>query len=319
MFSIGALVLVAALPVAAQAPQRIWSIGFLHVGDDHVPPAYRPLLDAMSELGYRDGDTVRYDFRNVPNEKIALEAARDLVRKPVDLIVAFDQEACGAAHIATHSVPIVMVHASNPLAAGFAKTLSHPGGNMTGFAGRALLIAKELELLKELAPKLKRALLLFDSGDSASVAGRDEARNAARKLAVTLVERDVSDTASLKAVFARLKPKEVEAVITASYVIRHRFQKLVLQLATEKGIAMIGSRKDVVEQGALFTYAYDFAKVGRATPSRYIVPILRGAKAGELPIEEVTDNELVVNREVANRHGWPLPQSILLRTAQVIE
>jgi putative ABC transport system substrate-binding protein len=122
----------------------------------------------------------------------------------------------------------------------------------------------------------------------------------------------------VRKVFGSLKPGAVEAVVIASYVIRHRYQMLVLQLATEKKIAAIGSRRDVVEKGALFAYAYDFAKVGRAAAARYVDPILKGARPGDLPIEEVTDNELVVNGGVARRHGWTIPQSILLRAARII-
>jgi putative ABC transport system substrate-binding protein len=317
--SMGAFMLGAALPAAGQAPQRIWRIGLVHVGDDHMPPSYEPLREGMRVLGYQDGVHIRYDFRNVPDQKSALAAARALVQDAVDVLVPFDQEACNAARLATGTLPIVMMHASNPVAGGFAKSLANPGGNMTGFAGRSELPAKELELLKEIAPKLGRALLLFDSSDPASMGWRNDVHKAARLLGVRLVERDVTDPASLKAVFQKLKPKDAEAVLFASNVIRHRYQKLVLSLATDLGMAMVGIRKDLVEQGALFSYSYDFAKVGRATAGRYLEKVLKGAKPGELAIEEVTEYELVVNRGVAKRHGWSLSQSVLLRAARIVE
>jgi putative ABC transport system substrate-binding protein len=306
-------------PALAQAQAKVRHVGLLHVGHDHVPPSYQPMLDGMRELGYRDGVNIRFDFRNAVDEKAALEAARELVRQRVDLIVAFDQEACGLALQATKVIPIVIVHAANPVAGGFAKSLARPGGNMTGFAGRGLLVAKEMELLKELAPKLKSALLLFDSSDPSSLATREEARVAARSLAVALVERDVTHPDRLKAAFDTLKPKDAEVVLIASHVIRHRYQMAALQLATERGMAMVGARRDVVLAGALFTYSYDFAKVGRATASRYIDPILKGAKAGDLPIEEITDNRLVVNQRVMKRHGWTIPPALDARGAEFVE
>jgi putative ABC transport system substrate-binding protein len=293
-------------------------LGLLHVGADHVPPSFKPMREAMTVLGYRDGVNVRYDLRNEIDEKAGLVAARELVKQRAEIIIAFDPEACSIAHVATDSIPIVMVHVANPVAAGFAVSLARPGGNMTGFAGRALLLPKEMELLKELAPRLKRALLLFDSGDKSSLAAREESRKAAAAQGITLLERDIPNPASLQAVFSKIKPKEAEAVLIASNVIRHRYQKPLLALATERGIAMIGARRDFVLEGALFTYSYDFTKVGDATAGRYIDPILKGAKPGDLPIEEVTDYKLVVNRAVIARHGWTIPPTFELRGAEIV-
>ena len=284
-----------------------------------MPPSYEPMREGMRALGYQDGVHVRYDFRNVPDEKAALAAARALVQEPVDVIVAFDQEACNAAHIATKTIPIVMINAGNPVAAGFVKTLARPGGNMTGFAGRPELPTKELQILKEMLPKIVKVLLIFDSHDAGSVGWRDEVRSAARSLGVTLVERDVINPADLKAIFSRLKPKEAEAVLFASATIRHRYQKIVLDLANARGLAMVGSRKDVVQQGALFGYTYDFATIGRAAAGRYLGKVLNGVKPGELAVEEVTDYELFINRTVAKRHGWPIPASVLLRAVQIYD
>lgn len=316
---LGAGAALLAWPPLARAQGKPRQIGLLHVGDDHVPPSYRPMLERMQELGYREGANVRYDFRNVLDEKAGLIAALDLVKLRVDLIVAFDQEACGIAQKATRELPVVIVHAANPVAAGFAKSLARPGGNMTGFAGRGLLVAKEMELLRELAPKLKTVLLLFDSSDPASLATREESRAASSSLAMTLVERDVRDPAGLASAFDAVKSRRVEAVLIASHVIRHRYQKIALRLATERGMAIVGARRDVVVDGALFTYSYDFAKIGQATASRYIDPILKGVKPGELPIEEMTDYKVVVNQSVVKRHGWTIPAAFDARGAEIVQ
>ncbi len=303
----------------AQTAARVWRIGLIHVGNDHMPPSYEPMRASMRALGYEEGRNIRYDFRNVADEVAALEAARAFVRERVDLIVAFDQEACSAAHMATTTLPIVVVHAADPIASGFGKSLARPGGNMTGFAGRAELPAKELEMLREIAPKLSRVLLLFDSRDAASLSLRRDARTAAGILGVTLVEREARDLPTLNTVFEKLKPGTAEAVLITSTSIRHRFQKPVLALATARAMVMVGSRQDMVEAGALFSYSYDLAKVGRLTASRYVDRILKGKKPADLPIEEMTEYQFVVNRGVAKRHGWTFPEAVLLRAHRIVE
>ncbi len=305
--------------IGAQPKTPVRRIGLIHVGNDHVPPSYKPLLDGMRALGYEDDKNIRYDFRNVPDDGAAGEAARTFVREKFDMIIAFDQEACLAAKNATATIPIVMINATSPIAGGFAKTLARPGGNMTGFAGRAELPAKELEMLRDIAPRLKRVLLIFDSRDAASVALRDDSRIAANKLGMTLVERDAGDPAALKALFDKLKRADAEAVLITSTSVRHRYQKQVLALATGHGMAMIGSRKDMVEAGALLSYSYDFAKVGRLAASRYVDRILKGTKPGDLPVEEMTEYQLVVNRGVAKRHGWTFQESVVLRAERIVE
>lgn len=319
LLAVSLLPLAAWTGASAQTPPRTQRIGLIHVGDDHMPPSYEPMREGMRALGYEEGRNIRYDFRNVADELAALQAARAFVRERVDLIVAFDQEACSAAHMATATLPIVMVHAADPIASGFGKSLARPGGNMTGFAGRAELPAKELEMLRDIAPRLKRVLLLFDSRDPASLSLRSDARKAAGILGITLVERDAHDLPTLNMVFEKLTPGTAEAVLITSTSIRHRFQKPVLALATARAMAMVGSRQDMVDAGALFTYSYDLAKVGRLTASRYVDRILKGTKPADLPIEEMSEYQFVVNRGVAKRHGWTFPDAVLLRAHRIVE
>jgi putative tryptophan/tyrosine transport system substrate-binding protein len=316
---LGAGALTAPFRSFAQPQGKVWQIGLLHIGDDHVPPSYKPLLEGMRALGYEEGHNVHYDFRNAPDESAALEVARTFVREHMDMIVAFDQEACSAAHKATATVPIVMVNAANAIAAGFGKTLARPGGNMTGFAGVPLLPAKELEILHDIAPKLRRVLVLYDSRDAASLAWRGDARKAAKKLGITLIERDAGDPARIDAVFSKLKSGDAEAVMFTSTSVRHRFQKHVLPLASARGMAMVSNRRDMVEAGALFAYTYDFAKVGRLAAGRYVDRVLKGSNPGDLPIEEVTEYQLVVNRGAAKRHGWPLSETVLVRAEYIVD
>lgn len=216
-------------------------------------------------------------------------------------------------------MPIVMIHAGNPVAAGFAQSLARPGGNMTGFAGPVELPAKELEFLREIAPKLTRILLLYDSHERASIAWRSDSRAAAKRLRFVLMERDGSDAVGVRRAFERLKPDEAEALMFASNGIHHRHTKVALDLARSHKLLVVSNRKDLVEQGALFSYSYNFAKVGRAAAGRYVDRVLKGTRPRDLPIEEVTEYELTVNRGVAKRAGLTIPQSIVLRADRVID
>lgn len=124
--------LAAPLAAAAQQPRRVWRIGLFHVGTDHVPPSLDPLKDTLKALGYEDGQNLRLDWRNLPDEAAANGTALEFVRNRVDLIVAFEDEAARAAKAATAKIPIVFVHVTDPVAQGFVKSFSHPGGNLTG-------------------------------------------------------------------------------------------------------------------------------------------------------------------------------------------
>ena len=319
IFAIGAGALTPPLSLA-QTHGRAWNIGIVHVGNDHVPPAYKALLEGMSALGYEEGRNVRYDFRNVADKTAARDAVREFVRERFNLIIGFDSEACDAAHIETVSVPIVMFNVGDPVAAGFAKTLAHPGGNMTGFAGRPEYPAKEMEILREIAPRLKSVLVLFDPGERASVAWLAALRIAAKQHRFTLVEREAKDPDSIRSVFAGLKPGTAEALIVASPELRHRTTSLVLGLAREHKVLVVGvTSVQFVESGALFAYTYDYAKVGRTTAGRYIDRILKGAKPQDLPIEEITEYKLTVNGAVAKQAGIKLSNEVLVHADKVIE
>jgi putative ABC transport system substrate-binding protein len=319
LFALSAGAVIAPVSVFAQVQTKISRVGFLHVGIDHEPPSYRPLMAGMRQLGYDDGRNILYDYRNATDDADALELARELVRSRVDVIVAFDNEACAAAQKATRTLPIVMINVGNPIAAGFAQSLARPGGNMTGFAGRAELPAKELEFLRDITPKLTRILLLFDGREPASTAWRADARLGAQRLKFTLIERDVANAEGVTRVFDELKPGAAEALMFASPGLRHRHMKHGFTLAQANRILVVASRKDLVEQGALFAYSYDFAKVGQLAAGRYVDRVLKGTLPRDLPVEEVTDYELIVNAGALKRVGLTLPQAVRVRADKVIE
>jgi len=148
------------LSADAQPPKKVWRLGLFHVGLDHVPPSLDGLRDGLKALGYEEGKTIHLDWRNLPDEAAAHDTAQAFVREGVDLIVAFENQTVRAAKAATAAIPIVFVHANDPVAAGFVQSLAHPGGNLTGFESSVALPDKWLEWFKDLVPQLRRVLVL---------------------------------------------------------------------------------------------------------------------------------------------------------------
>ena len=316
-----AVIALVVAPLAAQAQQaaKVWRVGLFHVGLDHVPPALDGIREGLTALGYEEGRDITFDFRNLADMNAARATAREFVRDKVDLIVAFENQPIQAAKEATGKIPIIMLNLSDAVADGFVQSLSHPGGNITGFTGTGEMPAKELQLLKELMPRLKRPLLLFAEDDPASLRWLGYARQAARTLQLQPVERQAMRTSDVERVFAELKPGEVDSVFICSPHLRLDFHALILDQATKRRLPMVGYRAGWVERGALFSYSPDFRAVGRKDMARQVAKILKGVKPADLPVEQISQFQLVVNRKTAKALGITIPQSILVRADRVIE
>ncbi len=311
-------ILVAPLAAGAQRPGRVWRIGLFHVGLDHVPPSLEPLREELKRLGYEQGKNTHLDWRNLPDEEAARETVREFVRNRVDLIVAFENHTIRAAKAATPEIPVVFVHSTDPVEAGFVKSMAHPGGNLTGFAGVGDIPAKWLELFKEVIPGLRRVLVLFNPQDPVAPRYLGEFRKAAAILKLKLVEREVSNQSDIERVFASLKRGEIDGVIHGSPDIRARFSSLLIRLASENRVPYQAHRKEWVEQGALFSYSPDLASVG-VLAARYIDRILKGTKPADLPVEDLSQYKLVINLNTAKALGLTIPQSVLIRADEVIQ
>lgn len=310
---------VAELPaVRAEAPGKVWHIGLFHVGLDHVPPSLEPLRDTLKTLGYEQGKNLRLDWRNLADEDAAREVANEFVRQRVDLIVAFENQTVRAAKVATTDIPVVFLHVTDPVADGTVQSLSSPGANLTGFAGVGDVPAKEVELFKELIPRLRRLLVLVDPQDPVTPRRLAEVRRAASLLKVTPVEREAITQSDLEQVFASLNRGAVDGVIAPSFNLRSKFSSVLIRLATNKRLPLHVHRREWVEQGAFFTYAPDFGAVG-VLAARYVDRILKGAKPGLLPVEELSQFQLIVNLKTARALGLTIPREMLLRADHVIQ
>lgn len=322
-------------PLATQAqPQsgKVYRIGLFHVGLDHVPPSLNGLREGLKALGYDvpaspipkvstvfDGSNIRLNWRNLADERAARQTAKDFVRDRVDLIVAFENQAVRAAQAATAEVPVFFLHVSDPVAEGFVKSLARPGGNVTGIADYlGELQAKRLELFKELVPGLRRFLVLTDRTDPATPRLMGEISRATTQLRVQLVERTATTETDLTRIFASLKTDDVDAVVIASPTLITKFPSLILRLSSERRLPLASHRRELVQEGVLFSYGPDYSALGRDA-ARYVDRILKGAKPADLPVEQASRLELVINLKTAKALGLTIPPTVLLRADHMIQ
>jgi putative ABC transport system substrate-binding protein len=304
-------------PANAQRSKKVWRIGLSHVGLDHVPPPLETLREELKRLGYEEGKNIHLDWRNLPDEEAARVTAREFVRNRVDLIVAFESQTVRAAKAATSEIPVVFLLVVDPVAEGFVKSVSRPGGNMTGFGGPGDIPGKQIELFKEVVPSLRRLLTLLDPKDPVAQRSMVEVRTTAENFKLLLAEREAVTQADIARIFSSLKPGDVDGVFIVSPNLRTKFPSLILRLASEKRLPLTIHRKELVEQGALFSYAHDLASVGPPA-AEYIDRIFKGAKPGDLPFQEPPRFEFVVNLKTAKQIGLIIPPNVLSRADKVI-
>ncbi len=305
------------LPVELAAQGKVWRLGLFHVGLDHIPPSLDGLREGLKALGYEEGKNIRLDFRNLADEAAARVTASEFVRDRVDVIVAFNDPAARAAKAATADIPVVFFSVTDPVAEGLVKSLSRPGGNLTGIVATGNVPAKRVELFKELVPRLRRLLVLTDPEDPTTPRVLPEIRRAGSTLKLQLVEREATTQPDIERVFATVRRGDMDGVFVASPSLYAKFSSLLLRLAAERRLPIPMHRKEWVERGALFSYSGDLRAGGRDA-ARHVDKILKGAKPADLPVEEPTRFELVVNLKTAKALGLTIPRAVLDRADKVI-
>jgi putative tryptophan/tyrosine transport system substrate-binding protein len=304
-----------------EAAHSVRRVGLMHVGTDHIPPALKTLKAGLAELGWTEGKNIELIFRNLEPEQAAGQA-KVFVAQRVDVIVAFEDQSIDAARAATSTgrdrIPVVFLHPSDPLRDGLAKSLSRPGGNMTGVFGPRDVVGKQLEAYQALVPGLRRVLTLIDPTDKRTKPALKEFKSAAAQLQrpLELDIREASTAEDLKRVFRSLRPGEVDGAFLLSNNLRQNHSALSIKLAKSARLPIQGSRKEWVEQGALFSYGIDLAPLGRAG-ARYIDSILNGASPADLPVQNMPKIEFAINLETARRLGIKPPQEMIIRAYPV--
>jgi len=301
----------------AQQTGKVPRIGFL---DNGTASGIAVLLEAfrqeLSKLGWIEGKniTIEYRFAEQKNERLP-ELAADLVRLKVDLIVVSSGPAVSAAKKATTTIPIVMANVWDPVGAGFVASLARPGGNVTGLASLSTeLNTKRLEILKDAVPKLARVGIL---GTLGGVQWK-EIRPAALALKLKLEEIETQlDAKGLESFFKTAKQKQVGAIMISS---GRRFfieRKRIVELAVKYRLPAIYPQKEYVDEGGLMSYGADLEDQYRKA-AHYVDKILKGTKPADLPVQQPTKFEFIINLNAAKQIGLTLPPELLARANQVV-
>jgi putative ABC transport system substrate-binding protein len=314
----------AAWPIAARAQQagKIPRVGVLSPGN---PPPGDPFWQAerfeagLRVVGWQPGKTILVEYRYAQGRLDRLPGmAAELVRMPVDVIIARGQTVA-AARDATSTIGIVMAADPDPVGNGFIKSLGRPGGNITGFSTQAFeLEAKQLELLREAVPSLTRVAVLT-SGRAAAVPAEQVARRraAAQAFKIELMELSISDSAELDVAFSKMSEARVGAVLISG-TLWFVDAAMVARLALEQRLATIGNLREFANAGALMTYGVSFADIHRRS-AVFVDKIIKGTSPAEMPVEQPTKFDLVINLKTAKALGLDVPPTMLARADEVIE
>ena len=310
------------LPVAAEAQQggKVSRIGFLFYGSPGPSPELDAFRQGLRELGYIEGQNITIEYRFAGGRVGQLpELAAELVRLKLDVIVTPGTPASVAAKQATSTIPIVFAGVADAVGAGLVANFARPGGNITGLTGiSAELGGKRLELLKEVAPKASRVAVLFNPADRSNVLVLKELQESAPALRLTLQPLGVRGPGEFEGAFVAMSRKRAHALFGAAGILTTEHRKAIVDLAAKSRIPAMWGERQFVEAGGLMSYAVNFYdQVRRA--ATYVDKILKGAKPADLPVEQPTRFELVINLKTAKALGLTIPLPLLASADEIIE
>ena len=310
----GALAPLASL---AQQPKTLPKIGVLR----QPPPTdhqYQAFLQGLRELGYVEGKHMLIDYRHGDATQL-VEMAQDMVRSNVNVIFAPNPQGVQAARKATTTIPIVVAVIGDPIASGLAASLAHPGGNVTGLTALGSnLSGKRLELLKELVPRLTRVAVIWNPTIPDKVIEWKEMVAPARALKIELLSVEVHAATDFEQAIESVRRLRAEAIIGLPDPLVFANKGRIIEFATRARLPSIFAWSEAVEGGALIAYGPNIVDLYRRSAT-YIVKILKGAKPGDLPIEEPSRFDFAVNMKTAKALGVAVPNSILVRAEKIIE
>ncbi|SFL93885.1 ABC transporter substrate-binding protein [Variovorax sp. OV329] len=320
-----AALLLAAMGGVAQAQSiakgKVPRLGYLAaVSATADAPRLEAFKQGLRDLGYVEGQNIHIEYRHESQDLGRLGAhAAELLAMDIDLLVAVTSNAAVAAKKATSTVPIVFMGVTDPISAGVAESLARPGGNATGITNvAAVLTGKRLELLREVVPKLVHVAVLWDPKAPGSIPQWEASQEPARKLGLQLHSMTASSPDDYDMAFRdAIKAKSTAVWITLNPVANSN-QKLIAELAIENRLPSICARADYAENGCLMAYGPGYNTEGK-DGARYVDRILKGARPSDLPIEQPTKFELIINLKTAKRLGFTIPRTVLNRADRVIQ
>jgi putative tryptophan/tyrosine transport system substrate-binding protein len=313
----------ATIALEAQQAANLPRIGWLataSLSDPRIPPVIQAFRQGLRELGYVEGQNIVIEFRSAEGQYDRLPGlAAELIGLKVSIIVVGSSNAIQAAKQATDTIPIVMGSVSDPVAAGFVASLARPGGNITGISSMMPdLVGKQLELLKEVLPKVSRVALLGNPANPAHAAELRQAQDAAGALGVRLQPLDARDPSEIDHAFAATSTERAGAVIVFSDTVLVDHRTRIADHALRRRLPTVFAVSQFAEAGGLLAYGPSLAD-GFRRAALYVDKILKGAKPADLPIAQPTKFELVVNLKTAKALGLTIPPSVLARADQVIQ
>jgi putative ABC transport system substrate-binding protein len=322
-FLIAAVTAVLATPLASLAQQKgkIWRIGVLETISPALNAAnFDAFRQGLRELGYVEGQNVVIEYRSADGRQERFpDLATELVRLKVDLIVTRGAPASLAAKNSTRTIPVVIAATADPVGSGIVASLARPGGNVTGLSAYNVeLYAKRVELLRELVPSLARIAGLFNMSNPVVPSQWKEVERGARSLGVQLQLLDVRNPEDLGRAFDAATRQRADALVVAVDALTQSNRQLIVDLAAKHRLPAIYGSDEFVYSGGLITYTVSFPHLYYRAAT-YVDKILKGAKPGDLPVEQPTKFELVINMKTAKALGITIPQSILVRADRVIE
>jgi len=323
ILALGAVAVAAPLGALGQQHGKVHRVGVLSA---RQRPAsldtdyYGAFPRRMRELGYIEGKNLSVEWRFADGEYARLpRIAAELVQLKVDVILALGPPGAAAAQKATTTIPIIMVVSSDPVAAGFVKSLARPGGNITGLSNLAGdLSPKHLELLHVMVPKLARVGVLLNPANSAHGTIVSNVQTAAQKIAIKVVPAKASTLEEVDGAFATMVRESVGAVIVALDPFFIQQVHGIAARAARLGIPSIFANREYAEAGGLMSYGQNQVEIYRRAAD-YVDKIFKGAKPHSLPVEQPTQLELLINRKTADALGLSIPRSLLVSADRVIE
>jgi putative ABC transport system substrate-binding protein len=316
-----AVLIAVAVTAEAQQPKKVPRIGFLAtVSPSTLSDRVEAFRQGLRELGYVEGKNIVIEWRYAEGKADRLPGlAAELVRLKVDIIVTSGPVPTRSAKTATSTIPIVMTNDPDPVANGFIASLARPGGNVTGLSAlTSELSGKRLEFLKEIVPRLSRVAVLRVPNYPGNAQAFRETELAARALSVQLQYLDVTDTKSIESAFREAVNGRADAVLLLSGSVFVLQRKQIAALAVKSRLPTIHYRHDFVEDGGLISYATSITDLTRRAAT-HVDKILKGVKPADLPVEQPTKFELIINLKAAKQIGLTIPPNVLARADKVIK
>jgi ABC-type uncharacterized transport system substrate-binding protein len=310
----------AAWPPAARAqqPAKVWRIGVLETTSLALNATnFAAFRQGLRDLGYIEGQNIAIEYRSAGSAGGFPDLATELVRLNVDLIVLRGMPAVLAAKSATATIPIVMVSIADPLIA--VPSLAHPSGNVTGFSSLVSdLEPKRIELIREIVPSAAQIAALYNMANPIFLPRWQQMERVAQSLGMEPQLLDVRKAEDLERAFDTATTQRVDALVVSNDGLMLQNRKLIAELAAKHRLPAVYAAKDFVDAGGLIAYAVSFPDLYRRTAT-YVDKILKGAKPADLPIQQPTKFELVINLKTARALGLEIPPTLLARADEVIE